>query len=331
MLMSAVVQPEALASMHFETPGYRDQVEMLLRGMQSNGVLLVDSDRGLLDALSNRIEELGTKCGQQIKIRYEELRKPGRSRVVVTRCRCNAGIPLLEAAKMVHESASSDALVVAPDAAKDLQAGVGTYVDGLTPMAAYLSSAFETSRHAYLEEQPPLDRMGGEAFAQQIVRLTRFAKRLRFYDKQIGADSSLTGFRRGIGKILSLWTENAYHDRAVLTAEIYTCVHLQKTQRPTEVVYARLKDDIAAALADSAGVPVTLFFKHDPGHLTHDRFLQTDSLAVYFSKGFDFLEPDGSLHRCSMRVDNAAYDHLSEYRRLGNHFEPLLCQPRMRR
>lgn len=329
MLMSAVVQPEALDSMHFETPGYRDQVEMLLRGMQSNGVFLVDSDRGLLDALSKRIEQLGTKCGQQIKIRYEELRKPGRSRVIVTRCRCNAGIPLLETARMVHESASSDALVVAPDAAKDLQTGVGTYVDGLTPMEAYLSSAFETSRHALLEEQPPLDQMGGEAFAQQIVRLTRFAKRLRFYDKQIGAGNNLPGFRRGIDKILSLWTKNAYHDRAALTAEIYTCV--QKTHSSTEVVYARLKDDIAASLADSAGVPVSLFFKHDPGHLTHDRFLQTDSLAVYFSKGFDFLEPDGSLHRCSMGVNNAAYDHLSEYRLLGNHSEPFLCQPRIRR
>lgn len=331
MLMSAVVQPEALASKHFETPGYRDQVEMLLRGMQSNGVLIVDSDKGLLNALSTRIEALGTKCGQQIKIRFEELRKPGRSRVVVARCRCNAAMPLLEAAKLVHESASSDALFVAPDAAQRVQAGIGTYVGGLTPMASYISSAFETSRHAYLEEQPPLDRMGGEAFAEQIIRLTRFAKRLRFYDKQIGADSNLSGFRRGIGTILSLWTANAYHEKALLTAEIYTCVHLQKTQRPTEVVYARLKDDIAAALADSAGVPVGLFFKNDPGHLTHDRYLQTDSLAVYFSKGFDFLESDGSLHRCSMRVDNAAYDHLGEYRRLANHSEPSWCRPRIPR
>ena len=331
MLMSAVVQPEALASEHFDLPGYRDQVEMLLRGMQSNGVLLVDCERRLLEALRHRVESLGTKCGQQIKIRFEELSKSGRSRVVATQCRCDTSMSLLDAAKLVHELASSDALVVAPDAAQSLQAGLGTYVAGLTPMSSYISSAFETSRHAYLEELPPLDLMGIEAFEGQIIRLTRFAKKLRFYDKQIGADSNLSGFRRGIGKILSLWTANAHHAKESLKVEIYTCVHLQRTQRSTEVVHARLKDDIAATLANSAGVPVGLFFKNDPGHLTHDRFLQVDSLAVCFSKGFDFLESDGSLHRCSMRADNAAYDHLCDYRRLDDFAEPSWSQPRMRR
>lgn len=155
MLMSAVVQPEALASIHFETPGYRDQVEMLLRGMQSNGVLLVDSDKALLAALRDRAEMLGTKAGLHIRIRLEELQKPGASRVVVTRCRCNSAMPPYEAAKMVHQSGYSDALVVDPDTALRLQTEVGAHVEGILPVTSYISSSFESTRHAYLEDQPP--------------------------------------------------------------------------------------------------------------------------------------------------------------------------------
>lgn len=329
MLMSAVLQPEALAQPHFDTPGYRDQVEMLLRGIQSNGVLLVDSDKALLSALSACAEGLGTKAGQQIRIRLEELRKPGCGRVVITRCRCNATMPACDAAIMVHEAGFSDALVVDPDTAVRLETGVGAHVEGLLPITSYISSSFETTRHAYLEQQPPLDKMGRAAFESQMIRLTRFAKRLRFYDKQIGAANNLSGFRRGMEQILTLWATNAYYDRASLKAEVYTCV--QNTTLPTEVVYARLKDDLARSLADAVGVPITLFLKKDPQHLTHDRYLQTDRLAVYFSKGFDFFSPNGSLHRCSVKVDNAAYDHLGDYRRLENFLPPSCYEPRDRR
>jgi hypothetical protein len=333
MLMSIVVQPEAFASGHFEARSYRDQAEMLLRGMQSNGVLLVDSDKALLRALKEQIEALGTKCGQQIKVRFEELQKSGRSRVVVTRCRLNTSMPSFEASRMVYESVNADALVVDAVAGQQLRVGGGPDPEGLTPMGSYTSSVCETTRHAFLEELPSLDKMGVEVFSDHIVRLTRFSKRLRFYDKQIGTGNNLTGFRRGIGKILSLWAANAHYGKSALTAEIYTCVQLcgPKAAMPPEVVYARIKDDIVVQLADTVGLPIKFFFKNDPGHLTHDRFLQTDSLAVTFSKGFDFLDQDGSLHRCSVRVDNTAYDNLGEYRHFEDHKEPLLWQPRMRR
>jgi hypothetical protein len=333
MLMSIVVQPEAFASGHFESPGYRDQAEMMLRGMQSNGVLLVDSDRALLRALRDQIEALGTKCGQQIKVRFEELQKSGRSRVVVTQCRFNPSMPSYEASRMVYESVHADALVVDPVAGQQLRVGIGADPQGLTPMGSYISSVCETTRHAYLEGLPSLDKMGGEVFSDHIARVARFSKRLRFYDKQIGTGNNLPGFRRGIGKILSLWAANAYYGKSALTAEIYTCVQLSgpKAALPPEVAYSRIKDDLVVRLADTAGLPIKFFFKNDPGQLTHDRFLQTDSLAVYFSKGFDFLDQDESLHRCSMRVDNTAYDNLREYRQFGDHIEPFAWQPRLRR
>ena len=54
MLMTAVVHPEAFDQAHFATPGYRDQAEMLLRGLECNGLLLLDPDSRLLNELSIR-------------------------------------------------------------------------------------------------------------------------------------------------------------------------------------------------------------------------------------------------------------------------------------
>jgi hypothetical protein len=157
-------------------------------------------------------------------------------------------------------------------------------------------------------------------FDDHILRITRFSKRLRFYDKQIGKGSSLGGFRAGIGKILKIWLSKSQFPRDSLTVEIYTCV--QKTHDPTDVINNRILVSLVRRLAAEHGVQVVLFFKEDSPSITHDRYLQTDSVAVYFTKGFDYLEEDGTLHRCSAKIDNGAYEHLQDYRNLKNSRPP---------
>src|SRR5262245_42647484 len=115
MLMTAVIHPEAFDHAHFATPGYRDQAEMLLRGLESNGLLLIDPDSRLLKELNTRVEGLGTKQGQQIQIRLAELQKKGRKRVVVpdkSRCNCPSALALLDAAQAVQQSCCCDTLIV---------------------------------------------------------------------------------------------------------------------------------------------------------------------------------------------------------------------------
>jgi hypothetical protein len=76
-------------------------------------------------------------------------------------------------------------------------------------------------------------------------------------------------------------------------------------------------------LSADHGVRVTLFLKEDSSPpLSHDRYLQTGSVAVYFSKGFDYVEQDGTLHRCAAKIDNGAYDHLQDYRNLKDYKPP---------
>jgi hypothetical protein len=160
--------------------------------------------------------------------------------------------------------------------------------------------------------------MSAGEFDDHMIRCTRFSQRLRFYDKQIGRGSSLGGFRLGIGKIMALWVANAHFPRASLSVEIYTCV--QKTNKATDAVYRIILESLVRRLAADHRVAVTLFFKEDSSPpLTHDRYLQTNSVAVYFSKGFDYLEQDGTLHRCTAKIDNGAYDHLQDYRNLKDY------------
>jgi hypothetical protein len=321
MLMTAVIQPEAFDRTHFTTPGYRDQAEMLLRGMESNGLLILDPNCRLLKEINDRVDLLSTKDGQQLQIRLAELQKNERRRVLTaerSKCPCATTLSLLETARTVHATLNTDTLIVDAGSYSQIQSA-GQSTTNVTALGSYISSDFERKRHNCLDLIPPIDKMAPGEFDDHMIRVTRFAKRLRFYDKQIGKGSSLGGFRTGIGKILSLWVSNAHYPRHTLSAEIYTCV--QRTNDPTDVVYARISGSLVRRLATDNCIPITFFFKEDSPALTHDRFLQTDSVPVYFSKGFDYLEEDGTLHRCAVKVDNGAYEHLQEYRNLKN-FKP---------
>jgi hypothetical protein len=321
MLMTAVIHPEAFDQTHFSTPGYRDQAEMLLRGMESNGLIILDPNCRLLKEINDRVDLLSTRDGQQLQIRLAELQKNERRRVLVaerTKCSCPTSLSLLETSKTVHDSTETDTIIAdAGSFAKLLSAGHPA--NDATPLGAYISSEFERKRHYCLDQIPPIDKMAVGEFDNQMIGVSRFAKRIRFYDKQIGKGSSLGGFRTGIGRILSLWVANAHYPRASLSVEIYTCV--QKTHDATDTVYSRILSSLVRRLASDNALPITFYFKEDSPTLTHDRFLQTDSVPVYFSKGFDYMDEDGTLHRCTAKIDNGAYEHLQEYRNLRD-FKP---------
>jgi hypothetical protein len=323
MLMTSVIQPEVFDRTHFSTSGYRDQVEMFLRGIQSNGLLIVDPNSRLLKEINDRLELLSTKDGQQLQIRLAELQKKERRRILAaekTTCSCPTSLSLLEAAKTVQAASNTDTIIADAESCEQLLSA-GHAAKSVTRLGAYLSSDFERKRLYCLEEIPPIDKMAVGEFDTQMISVTRFAKRVRFYDKQIGKGSSLGGFHAGIGRILSLWVANAHYPRTELSAEIYTCV--QRTHAPTDMVYSKIIASLVRKLASDNDLPITFYFKEDsPSLITHDRFLQTDSVPVSFSKGFDYMEKDGTLQRCAVKIDNGAYEHLQEYRNLKNFKSP---------
>jgi hypothetical protein len=287
---------------------------------------LIDPDARLLTELNTRVEGLSTKHGQQLRIRLAELQKKHRRRVVVAdhnKCKCKAGANLLDAARAVLQACRCDTLIVDDSSNSKLRLG-GCPASSLTLLASYISSKYENRRHYCLDQVPPIDKMPIGEFDDHMIRCTRFSQLIRFYDKQIGHGSSPERFRRGIGKIMGLWIKNAHFPLSSLSVEIYTC--FQKTNKATDVVHFIILDSLVRKLAADHRVRVTLFFKEDScPPLAHDRYLQTNSVAVSFSKGFDYVERDGTLHRCTAKIDNGAYDHLWDYRNLKDRKPPTSC------
>ena len=68
MLMTAVVLPDAFAATHFADPSYHLNTEMFLRGIDSNGLILVDAEERLYHELCDTVNPLaGLHQAQEMK------------------------------------------------------------------------------------------------------------------------------------------------------------------------------------------------------------------------------------------------------------------------
>ncbi len=323
MLMTAVIHPDAFDRAHFEqTPNYRDSAELLLRGLVINGLLLIDPERRLFDELKSRINKLHPKDFKRVETLLTALCTI-RKRTVITAhnvCDCSQSGSLLDTARIVQKSCGSDTLIVDSLSYSNL-VSQGLPSDKLTSLATYaVSTPFEEQRHRFDDQLPTIDRIrdGGD-FYNHMIRVTRFSRILRLYDKQIGKSEHLDGFYRGIEKILALWVANSHFPRSSLSAEIYTCCSDSKWNPISpETVHTNILEHLVWKLFDKHRVPVALHLKKDSWpRISHDRYLQTDSVAISFSAGFDYVNEDGTLRRCTTNIQNGVAEHLQEYRRLA--------------
>jgi hypothetical protein len=317
MLISVAVDPKSFDRELFANPSYRDHAEIFFRGLESNGLLLVDSEEKLLDELDNRLSDLGTKSGQQLQIRFAELRKRRRRRLVVVDSRvCDtqhcAGAH--NVACKIRSKCGGDSVIL-DEATFEEYRSREIPTQFFTPLSGYISSKIELERRRFMEQLPFIDQLHPGEFDSLMVRALRFTRVLRFYDKQIAKGESLGRFKDGIRKILELWTGDAHFPRSTLKAELYTCE--QRTHAAESDVHQRVLASITRPLATDFNLQFTLFWKRDSDRLSHDRYLQTENVPISFSRGFDFVE-GGELQRCKIQVDNGAEDHLTEYRNLAD-------------
>jgi hypothetical protein len=320
MLLTLALQPEVLAREHFDRLGYRDQIELIFRAFEANTLLVIDPFDFVSKAISDRLALLNAKDGQQLRIRWEELLKRRRQRVVKlpkNRCMCTTSQSITETVMAVHASGFTDALIVN-------QTSLSTGVENVIEVGSFLYSEMETRRNAWLVELPMLDAMPSQEVNDHLMRLTRFSSRLRLYDKQIGHGDNLKRFHRGIDHILTVWCETRCpFDLANL--EIFTVQ--AKTHEPYDVIRARIRDYLVRPLAENHRITVKIHFKKENGDITHDRFLETEQEIVEFTRGFDFLNDDGTFKRCSMHLKPSAKGHLRDYRALEDATTPITCQP----
>lgn len=325
MLMAAVVLPDAFDKTCFAAPGYRDHAELFFKGIESNGVILVDSDSRLLSELDSKIAGLSLKDGQQLQIRLAEMSKAKRCQKIVpvdkSVCRTSTTAPLVKVAKKVFATCGAHTLVTDPGSHLSLLSD-GMKSDQLTPLGAYTGSVFEDQRRRAFENLPPIDKLTAGEVDRLLVEATRYSRWLRLYDKQVGKGRNLSHFLRGVERLIDLWVNAAHFPTNGLSVEFYTCVDESPDADPNaEVAYNRYIGDVIQPLRKRFSIPVRAFFKEDDQNICHDRYFQVQAAAFSVSRGFDFVNPNGSYRRCVIRVEPGCIDHLQEYRKLPD-FKP---------
>ena len=331
MIVYAVVSPSVFQAVYFEIPGYRDQVVLFFRSLQSNAVLLIDPEGSLLEDIEAAIKQLSIKFRQDLEIRVAELRKSlrekRRCRAVVKLCRshCNAARsqPPVQRCLSVALASIPDAVFV-PDGGDEY---LSVRNAGLVAvrMSEYSRSDFEVLRRRYMEDLPPVDQLAPHDFDELIIRATKYSTWLRVFDKQIGKGKNVSNFRRGVERILKVWATHAHFFPQRL--EIVTAEATVRTGTEDEFQQTRKEQLVREAIQRVAHLlveplrrdyrqEVYVSVKQDHDGIFHARHLQTQTAVLLVERGFDIEKDDGGLRRNFLKWDLGGQEHVEECRRL---------------
>ncbi len=310
MLISTVLSPDLLDSKHFDDPLYRISVVQLLKGILSNGVVLVDQDKRLYRRLCEYAAKLNlSPNGQDASMYFAEIlakNNDGALRFLPTRC--------VSSERTEAELTASVALKCEADGTILPKLESPANQSNAIAVTDYLLSPLELQRRDFAEGKiDACDAMTKAKFFDLIARSTRFSKTLEFYDKFIGKAHNTRNFLQGIERIVSIWDKVAYFPKSQLSVAIFTVVD---TGRAPNENYQIVNRELRQKLADRFGLKVSLCFKYDPRGMCHPRHLRTDSCVIQFERGFDFIQRDGSFKRSFINLVQSADTHLEEYRLL---------------
>ena len=136
MLITAIVHPDVFNSTLISSDSHRNNLIGFLRGMLSNGLILVDQERKLLAGWKRLLSGTGTNT-DRVRIYVEELLKKGQPRFIINSTLMFGGaIDPIERHGFLdfYQRCRADGIVVSSDA--------GT-TTGLVPIATYNESEFE--------------------------------------------------------------------------------------------------------------------------------------------------------------------------------------------
>ena len=211
MLVSAVVDPSAFDVAYFDEL-YTIQAVDFLKGIQRNGLLIVDSENRLRDALVKQVVSLPIKPQQRLRFLIQELLLKKKSKRVIAcfvSLNDKTSVPLLDLAYHLKADTRADALIVGKERLETLKSDQ-RFNESIISLSEYRDSDFEKDREIYETRVGPIDTLPKSEVEDILIRSIRFAKWLRFYDAYIGTGSNTSRFRKGIEYILSLWYEHGF-------------------------------------------------------------------------------------------------------------------------
>ena len=152
MGVSTVLDPSVLNKACFN-PTYRMHTKDFLNSIEKNGLLIVDSENKLQNAIFEQIKSLPTKDRQQLQIRFEELFKNKKKRVVECYILSNyaSSENLLDLAFQLKEISQAEVLIVGGKSTETLT-NDQKRAEGIVLLSEYLNSDFESSRQRRYEK-----------------------------------------------------------------------------------------------------------------------------------------------------------------------------------
>lgn len=319
MFVAAVLDPSVLSNEYFALDGYKSQAKQLLRGIQENGMLIFDPQNKLRTDVERALINLPTRYNQELLIRWEELQKNKQKRLVSCCNRRFMATSQSDTNQIVHQLASScdvDAVFTSNQSIpKNLS------------LQDYDNSLFEEKRRNFFAGSLPIDQITKNDVQDLLVRSVRYAKWIRFYDKQLGRGERIKAFYSGVEYILDLWLQHGHFPELGRKVEIYTTEKRRIEARDAPHIVANkekensnafdiIKSRLIRPLNKKFNWPFNLHIKKDPGHITHARHFETQISIIRSDIGFDLLNTDGTFKRNQFSVDNNFSDALNEYRNL---------------
>ncbi|MDE0398407.1 MAG: hypothetical protein OXL96_11445 [Candidatus Poribacteria bacterium] len=333
MLVSAVVDPSAFDAAYFNEL-YTIQTVDFLKGIQRNGLLIIDSENRLRDALVEQVKSLPIKPQQRLRFLIQELLLKKKSKRVIAcfvSLNNTSSVPLLDLAYHLKVDTGADALVVGKENLETLKSD-RRFNEGIVLLAEYRDSDFEKDREMYETRVGPIDTLPKSEVEDILIRSIRFAKWLRFYDAYIGTGNHISRFRKGIEYILSLWYEHGFFasQQGIGSVEIYTCsaerilesetdhAKINKLERNRDNYQRVIRNLIEPVKKKFPYWPVKFSIKDDPNYIFHARFLEAEHAIIQMDRGFDLFKPNGGFQRNFFTLNMAGSPHLKQCRELPN-------------
>ena len=333
MLVSAVLDPSAFEADCFDDL-YTIHAEDFLKGIQKNGLLIVDSGRKLQDALRDQVKSptLPIAYRKRLQSLVEELLKNRKRRIVECSAAPNStpSDNLLEIACNLKAETETDGLIVGNENFEKLRFDP-EHRHGIVPLSEYRDSDFENLRERYFDGLEPIDMLSESEVRDVISRSVRFSKWLRLYDAYVGSGDRTSHFRKGIEYILSLWREHGFFasQQGVGNVEIFTCSAEQirddetdsakasKAERNQETYQKVVRELIEPLNSDEDFPwPIKLSVKDDLDGIFHARYLETQHAVIRIDRGFDTFKQNGEFRRNFFTLNMAESSHLRECRDL---------------
>ena len=174
MRISAVLDSSVFNVAYF-TPTYARHTEEFLNSIQSSGLLIVDSENKVQNAIFEQIKSLPTKYRQQLQIRFEELFKNKRERVVECYILSNyaSSENFLDLAFQLKAISQANVLIVGGESTETLTNDQKS-AEGIVLLSEYLNSNFERDRQRRYEKLKSIETHSESEVEDTITHSVQF-------------------------------------------------------------------------------------------------------------------------------------------------------------